>query len=58
MRPSSKGFIRINKLKEKLIYLYCLSIYNNNRSPTVGNDSQNRIHCWWRAAITIIYELH
>jgi hypothetical protein len=26
MRPSMKGFIRINKLKETIIYLYCLSI--------------------------------
>ena len=26
-----------------------------NRSPVVGNDSQNGIHCCWRASI--IYEL-
>jgi hypothetical protein len=27
-----KGFIRINKMQEKLIYLYCLSANYNNRS--------------------------
>ena len=51
-----KGFIRINKLKETIIYLYCLSINYNNRSSAVGNDSQNGIHCWRQAAI--IYKLH
>ena len=54
-RPPSKGFIRINKIKEKIIYFYSLSVNYNNRSPAVGNDSQNGIHCRWWA--TIIYEL-
>ena len=43
-RPPSTGFSRINKLKEKIFYFYHLSNYFNNRSPAVGNDSQNRIH--------------
>ena len=54
-RPPSKGFIRINKIKEKIIYFYSLSVNYNNRSPAVGNDSQNGINCRRRAAI--IYEL-
>ena len=29
---------------------------NKNRLPAIGNDSQNCIHCCWRAAI--IYELN
>jgi len=48
-------FIRINKIKEKIIYFYSLSVNYNNRSPAVGNDSQNGIHCCRQAAI--IYEL-
>jgi hypothetical protein len=36
-------FIRINKIKEKIIYFYSLSVNYNNRSPAVGNDSQNGI---------------
>jgi len=55
MRPPSKGFIRINKLKEKIIYFFSLCVNYNNRSPTVGKDSQNGMHCRWRAAK--IYEL-
>ena len=55
MRPPLKGFIRINKIKEKIIYFYCLSVNYNNRSPAAGNDSQNGIDCRWRAAI--IYKL-
>ena len=51
-----KGFSRINKLNEKIIYFYCLSINYNNRSPAVGNDSQHGIHCCRRAVI--IYELN
>jgi hypothetical protein len=43
------------KVNEKLIYFYCLSVNYINRSPTVGNDSQNGIHCCQRAAK--IYEL-
>ena len=39
----------------KLIYFYCLSVNYNNRSPTIGNDSQNSIDCCRRAAK--IYEL-
>ncbi len=54
-RPPSKGFIRINKIKEKKIYFFSLSVNYNNRSPAVGNDSQNGIHCSWWATIT--YEL-
>jgi len=54
-RPSPKGFIRINKLKEKIIYFYSLSVNYNNHSPAIGNDSQNGINCHRRAAIT--YEL-
>jgi hypothetical protein len=50
-----KGFSRINKIKEKIIYFYSLSVNFNNRSPTAGNDSQNGINCRQRA--TIIYEL-
>jgi hypothetical protein len=53
-RPPSKGFIRINKIKEKIIYFYSLSVNYNNRSPEAGIDSQNGIHCQRRA--TIIYE--
>jgi len=54
----SKSFIRINELKEKIIYLYCLSVNYNNRSLAVGNDSQNGIIAgdWQRAAI--IHELN
>jgi hypothetical protein len=38
-RPPSKGFIRINKIKEKIIYFFSLLCINyNNRSPAVGND--------------------
>ena len=55
-RSPLKGFSRINQLKEKLIYFFCLSVDDNNRSPAVGNDSQNGIHCCWRAAI--IYKLN
>ena len=55
-RSPSKGFSRINKLKEKIFYFCCLSVDDNNRSPAVGNDSQNGIHCCWLAAI--IYELN
>ena len=36
-------FCSINKLKEKIIYFYCLSINYNNRSPDISNDSQNSI---------------
>ena len=49
------GFSIINKLKEKIINFYSLSVNYNNRSPAIGNDSQNGIHCCQRAAI--IYEL-
>jgi len=49
-RLSSKGFSRINLVKEKIIYFYCLSVNYNNRSPAFGNDSQNGIHCCRRAA--------
>jgi hypothetical protein len=38
------------KVNENLIYLYRLSVNYNNRSPAVGNDSQNGIHCCRRAA--------
>ena len=54
-RPSSKGFSRINKIKETIIYFFSLCVNYNNRSPTVGNDSQNGINC--RQLATIIYEL-
>jgi hypothetical protein len=54
-RPPSKSFIRINKKKEKIIYFCSISVNYNNRSPAVGNDSQNGINCHRRAAI--IYEL-
>ncbi len=50
-RPPSKGFSRINKIQEKLIYFYCLSVNCNNRWPAVGNDSQNGIHCRRQAPI-------
>ena len=43
------------KVNEKLIYFYYLSVNYNNRSPAVGNDSQNSIHHCLRAAI--MYEL-
>ena len=55
MRPPLKGFSRINKMKEKIIYFYSLSVNYNNRSSAAGNDSQNGINCRRRAAI--IYEL-
>ena len=45
-----------HKLNVRIINFYCLSVNNNNQSPAVGNDSQNGIHCCWRA--TIIYELN
>ncbi len=51
-RPPSKGFSRINKLKEKIIYFYSLSVNYNNHSPAFGNDSQKGIHCHQRATIT------
>jgi hypothetical protein len=54
-RPPLKGFSRINKIKEEIIYFYSLSVNYNNRSPAVDNDSQNGIHCHRRA--TILYEL-
>jgi hypothetical protein len=52
---SLKGFIRINKIKEKINYFFSLCVNYNNRSPVIGNDSQNGINCHQRA--TIIYEL-
>ena len=55
MRPPLKGFIRINTIKEKIMYFYSLSVNYNNRSSTAGNDNQNGIHCRRRAAV--IYEL-
>ena len=55
MRPPSKGFSRINKIKEKIIYFYSLSVNYKNSWPAVGNDSQNGIRCHRRA--TIIYEV-
>ena len=42
---TSKRFIRINKIKEKIIYFFSLCANYNNRLPVVGNDSQNNIHC-------------
>ncbi len=50
-----EGFNINYKVKEKLIYFYCLFVNYNNRLPAVSNDSQNGVHCCWRAAI--IYEL-
>jgi len=50
-RPTMENY----KVNEKLIYFYSLSVYYNNRSPVVGNDSQISINCNRRA--TIIYEL-
>jgi hypothetical protein len=47
--------IKKYKVNEKSIYFYSLSENYNNRSPAVGNDSQNGIHCRRRAAI--IYKL-
>ena len=38
------------------MYVYCLSVNYNNRSPAVGNDSENGIHC--RHQATIKYELN
>ncbi len=55
MRLPSKGFIRINKIKEKIIYFFSLCVNYNNRSPAIGNDSQNGINCHRQA--TIIYKL-
>ena len=54
-RLPSKGFSRINKIKEKKIYFFALCVNYNNRSPAVGNDSQNGINC--RRRVAIIYEL-
>ena len=50
-----EGFNINYKVNEKSICFYCLSVNYNNRSSTVGNDSQNIIHCCWGA--DIIYEL-
>ena len=55
MSPSSKGFSKINRIKETIIYFYSLSVNYNNRSPAIGNESQNGINCRRRAII--IYEL-
>jgi hypothetical protein len=52
---SSKDFSRINKIKEKKKYFFSLSVNYTNRSPAVGNDSQNSINCCRLAAI--VYEL-
>ena len=49
------GFIRINRIKEKIIYFYSLSVNYNNQSPAIGNESKNGINCRRRAII--IYEL-
>ena len=54
-KPPSKGLSRINKIKEKIIYIYSLYVNYNNRLPAVGNDSLNGINCRRRAAIK--YEL-
>ena len=54
-RPPSKGFIRINKIKENIIYFFSLCVNYNNRSPAVGNDSLNGIHC--RRQSIIIYKV-
>jgi hypothetical protein len=40
---------------ETIIYVFSLCVNYNNRSPAVGNDSQNGINCRQRA--TIIYKL-
>jgi hypothetical protein len=32
------------QIKGETYYFYCLSVNFNNRSPAVGNDSQNGIH--------------
>jgi hypothetical protein len=40
LRPLLKGFSRINKINEKIIYFYCLSVDDNNCSPTVGNTDK------------------
>jgi hypothetical protein len=53
--PPLKGFSRINKIKEKIIYFYSLSVNYNNRSPAAGNDSPNGINCCRQSAI--IYKL-
>jgi hypothetical protein len=50
-----EGFFRINKIKEKIIYFYSLSVNYNNRLPAASNDSQKGINCRRRAAI--VYEL-
>ncbi len=55
-RPSSNDFSRINKLKEKIIYFFCLNVDDNNCTPAVSNGSQNGMHCCRGGAI--IYELH
>ena len=53
-RPLSKGFSRINKIKEKIVYFYSLSVNYKNPSPAIGNDSQNGIHCHLQTTITLI----
>ena len=45
----------IKKNKGEKNYFYSLSVNYTNRSPAVGNDSQNSINCRRQAAI--IYEL-
>jgi hypothetical protein len=37
------------------MYFFSLCVNYNNRSPAVGNDSQNGINC--RRRVAIIYEL-
>ena len=50
-----EGFYQNQSNKGEKIYLYCHSINYNNRSPTVGNDSQSGIHCCCWQQATIIY---
>ena len=55
MRPPSKDFSRINRIKDSINYFYSFSVNYNNRSPAVRNDGRNGINrCWWAI---IIYEL-
>jgi len=52
-KAAIEGFSVKLKSNEKLFYFYCLFVNDNNRSPIVGNDSQNGIHCCGQVAIIL-----
>jgi hypothetical protein len=46
------------KQRRKKKYFYSLSVNYTNRSPAVGNDSQNSINCRRRAAIIYVLTIN